>query len=143
MIGVGSRGPRGDEALDVPAGGPPSRAARTVRAARASWHELDLRAMDPKADRAAWVALSLVPGMGPASFAAALRAFGSARAALAAGPDLVSLIHQAPPDAAAYLRRQSAESVARTYAGVPRLLGACCGPISHPATRRSGTRRCR
>ncbi len=129
MIGVGSRGPRGEEALDALARGPASRAGRPIHAARASWHDLDLRAMDPFADRAAWVALSLVPGMGPASFAAALRAYGSARAALAAGPDLVPLIHRAPPDAAAHLRRQSGESVARTYAGVQRLLGACDGRV--------------
>lgn len=80
-------------------------------------------------DRAAWVALSLVPGMGPASFAAVLHAFGSARAALEAGPALVPLMHQAPPEAADHLRRHPARTASQSHARVERRLAACDGRI--------------
>lgn len=127
MIGVGSRGPNRDEE----AGPDPTPIALRPRLDRdrVSWHALDLRSIDPAADRASWVALSLVPGMGPASFAAVLHEHGSARAALEAGPALVPLIHQAPPEAAAYLRRYDGartEAVARRVASA---LAACQGRI--------------
>lgn len=59
MIGVGAAGPRGSH---EPAGG-----------MRAS-------------ERECWIALSLVPGIGPAGFAQLMRIHGSAGAAWAAGP---------------------------------------------------------
>ena len=120
MIGVGSRGPRDAEQVTV--------GARLERP-RVSWHELDLRTIDQASDRAAWVALSLVPGMGPAGFAAALHRFGSARAALDAGAELLPCIHRAPPSAADYLRRNIHARPAEVLARVERALAACAGRI--------------
>ena len=104
MIGVGSRGPLRAVADDALAG----RAAASTRGSRrgrGGWHDLDLRGID-RSDRAAWVALSLVPGMGPVSFGAILASHGSAAAALRAGEDLLPLIHRAGPETARALRRQ-------------------------------------
>ena len=73
MIGVGARAVSATEHQPEP-----------QRGRQASWHTLDLQALDGHAERAAWVALSLVPGMGPAGFAAVLHRYGSARDALRA-----------------------------------------------------------
>lgn len=101
MIGVGTREPG--------AGG--HGAATGPRPA--SWHTLDLRGLDGHAERAAWVALSLVPGMGPAGFAAVLHRYGSAQEAWRAGVELVPHIHRAPAAADAYLRLHAAQDPAR------------------------------
>ncbi|MEO8246224.1 MAG: DNA-processing protein DprA [Chloroflexota bacterium] len=99
MIGVGTRDPGTAERGVVP--------QRPV-----SWHALDLRGLDGPAERAAWVALSLVPGMGPAGFAAVLHRFGSAQAALRAGVELVPYIHRAPAAAAEHLRQHAGQDPA-------------------------------
>ncbi len=104
MIGVGPQGPRralADDSLR----GAGARITPRARGDRHGWHDLDLGAADP-ADRAAWVALSLVPGMGPVSFGAILAHYGTARAALRAGDELLPLIHRAGPETAHALRRQ-------------------------------------
>ncbi len=106
MIGVGTRGPLGADALVADAPRPPR---------PTSWHALDLRSIDREADRDAWLALSLVPGMGPAGFAAALHRWGSARAALAAGPALREVIQRAPADRGEPIRHPAA-GVARAIA---------------------------
>lgn len=68
MIGIGAGGPQG---------------RRAVGSSRAS-------------ERDHWIALSLVPGIGPASFAQLLRAHGSAAAAWAAGSEGLSGIARLP-----------------------------------------------
>ncbi len=105
MIGVGTRGPRrppADQQLHVPAGSPPPNGDGR---AKAGWHDLDLAAVG-RDDRAAWVALSLIPGMGPVSFGTILARHGTARAALRAGEALLPLIHRPGPDTLQALRRQ-------------------------------------
>lgn len=104
MIGVGSRGPLRAIADDAVDGTGVRRQGRS-RQRRRGWHDLDLRSVD-RSDRAAWVALSLVPGMGPVSFGAILAHHGTAREALRAGEELMPLIHRAGPDTAQALRRQ-------------------------------------
>ncbi len=98
MIGVGAGGPRGDDA----AGGWQPRLA-TVQGS--GWSGLQLEGLDPDGERPFWVALSLVPGIGPAAFAAILWRFGSARAAWQAGPALLRGIARLPDDAGAGLKR--------------------------------------
>jgi DNA processing protein len=68
VIGVSAAGPLGAES------GAPSRAAAIRR--------------DP-AERDAWISLASVPGVGPVTFKALVRRFGSAAAALDAGPKAV------------------------------------------------------
>jgi DNA processing protein len=121
MIGVGPRGPRRaipDEGADRPEGVPPLHVERVTRS-RPSWHDLDLAAM-PADDRPAWVALSLVPGMGPVGFAAVLARYGSARTALRAGEALLPLIRRAGPDTAPALRRAQREPPEQAMADVER-----------------------
>jgi DNA processing protein len=114
MIGVGTRDPGTAERAR---GGGPDRPA--------SWHTLDLHRLDGHAERAAWVALSLVPGMGPAGFAAVLHRYGSARDALRAGVELVPLLHRPPPSAGEHLRRHAGEDPA----GVLRHLESAVGKV--------------
>lgn len=120
MIGVGSRGPLGADALV---------ATEPRRPRSTSWHALDLRAIDRDADRDAWVALSLVPGMGPAGFAAALHRWGSARAALAAGAELREVIHRAPGAAGDGTRQQGSGTARALARRVARLVDEAGGRI--------------
>lgn len=64
---------------------------RSLRAG--SWSALDLARLDAEAERPAWLTLAAIPGVGPSSFARALRRFGSARAALA---QPVALLEEVP-----------------------------------------------
>jgi DNA processing protein len=82
----------------------------------AGWFDLDLAGLDREAEYPFWVAISLVPGVGPVGFARILHRYGSARAAWAAGPQLLSCLPRVPPDAAPglrRLRRAGASAVAR------------------------------
>ena len=80
-------------------------------------------------EREAWIALGSVPGVGPASFAAILRRFGDARAALAADPSLlVESVSRADAATLAGLRL-----VQRL--GIP----AAAGQLVEHARRASGT----
>jgi DNA processing protein len=72
VIGVGAAGPRKEA---EPAG------AGVLDFVAPGWRGLDLAAMDREAERPYWIALSLLPGMGPAGFARALHRFGTAQAA--------------------------------------------------------------
>ncbi|MGH2381439.1 MAG: DNA-processing protein DprA [Candidatus Limnocylindria bacterium] len=100
MIGVGSAGPTG-------------RSAGTLANGRAS-------------ERDAWIALSVVPGIGPAGFARLLARHGSAAAAWEAGPDgireLGHLGVQAPV-AVEEMRRRDPRLVARTLERVTERAG--------------------
>lgn len=71
----------------------------------AGWFDLDVAGLDREAERPYWVAISLVPGVGPVGFARILHRYGSARAAWAAGTQLLASLPRVPPDAAPGLRR--------------------------------------
>ena len=113
MIGVGAEGP---VAMPPVSGG--DRAADGNAAAsteRGGWMTLDLGRLDPRVEVPYWIALSLVPGIGPVGFARLLHRFGSAEAAWAAGPLLLDVLPRTTDDAGpvlARLRREGAEAVA-------------------------------
>jgi DNA processing protein len=86
------------------------------RSTPGSWLGLDLDSLDAEADRPYWIAISLVPGVGGVGFARMLARFGSARAAWAAGVELLDCLPRRPQEAAeglARLRGRGATSVAR------------------------------
>jgi hypothetical protein len=95
MIGVGAAGPL--------AQAPP--AASREGSQRGGWTGIDLGALDAEDELAYWVAISLVPGVGPVGFARMLRRFGTARAAWAAGSALLESLPRIPEDAAPALAR--------------------------------------
>jgi DNA processing protein len=82
------------------------------------WSAVDLSALDPTSEAPYWIALSLVPGVGPVGFARLLHRFGSARAAWAAGPSMLGELPRLPEDAAAALARLRREGVAAVAARV-------------------------
>ncbi len=117
MIGIGEAGPRGETVRPVLAALPVE---------HGGWSALDLAAIDPQDDRPFWIAVSLVPGVGPVGFARLLRRFGSARAAWAAGAGIFDELPRVPDDAAAglrRLRRRSATSIARAVEAATRQAG--------------------
>ncbi len=126
MIGVGTRDTGGTSAAAIT---PEPHRPRPAVERPTSWHALDLGSMDRERDRAAWVTLSLVPGMGPASFAAVLHRWGSARVALAAGEELVEQIHRAPPAARAFLRRHPITSAPETLRRVEAVAATAGGRV--------------
>jgi DNA processing protein len=111
VIGVG----RVDHSVKGPA--PANRHdAIPQRATGSGWLGLDLGALDPEAERPYWVAISLIPGVGPVGFGRILERYGSARAAWAAGPELLGCLPRLAPDSAIglrRLRRRGATTVAR------------------------------
>lgn len=92
MIGVGAR-------VDEP------RAAPANADERSGWRDISLTALDAVDERPFWIALSLVPGLGPVGFARLLQRFGSARRAWLAGPTLLDSLPRAGPEAGLALRR--------------------------------------
>jgi DNA processing protein len=122
MMGVGAAGPLGG---DGRASGGPGDGGPTHRLS-GRWESVDLRALDPDAERPYWIALSLVPGIGPVAFARLLERYGSARRAWAAGAALLDELPRRPPDAAEglrRLRRVGATSLARQVARALRHAG--------------------
>jgi DNA processing protein len=118
MIGVGANGP----VASPPAGGElaPHRLEMPVRHEHRGWATLDLTTLDPSSETPYWIALSLVPGVGPVGFARLLRRFGSARGAWAAGSGLLEELPRLPDDAGpalARLRREGVASVAQRVLG--------------------------
>jgi DNA processing protein len=118
MIGVGTAGPIGGEmALDPSASARPE-AATTLFAMpheRGAWSAIDPARFDAIDERPFWIALSLVPGIGPVGFARLLLRYGSARGAWSSGPELLAELPRLPDDAApalARLRRSSVEAIA-------------------------------
>jgi len=101
VIGVGTTGPRG---TDSRGDRTPARASAPSAPGR-GWTGIELAAIDPVEDRPYWLALSLVPGVGPVGFARLLRRYGTARAAWAAGVDLLAELPRVPEEAASSLRR--------------------------------------
>jgi DNA processing protein len=108
----------------------------------AGWAGLDLGRLDPEAERPYWVALSLVPGLGPVSFGRLLHRFGSARDAWLAGPALLTEVQRPPPEAHAALRRLRRPGVASVFQQVDGAVRAVQGRIltaldpSYPAALR-------
>jgi len=102
MIGVGSTDVR------LSADGEPSDGWR-------GWSGLDIGHLDPVAERPYWVALSLLPGLGPVSFGRLLHRFGSARAAWQAGAALLADVQRPPPEASETLRRLRRVGVESVY----------------------------
>lgn len=118
MIGVGARGPLVDAAAsnEESANGHAAPADRPAgfasdRLTRAGWAGLDLTGLDSGAEAPYWVALSLVAGVGPVGFARLLRRYGSARAAWAAGSNLLAELPRLPDEAAPSLARLRREGV--------------------------------
>jgi DNA processing protein len=66
---------------------------------------VDARSVDASAERPYWIALSLVPGIGPVSFARLLARYGSARRAWGAGARMLADVPRAPAGATDVLRR--------------------------------------
>ncbi|HET6381060.1 MAG TPA: DNA-processing protein DprA [candidate division Zixibacteria bacterium] len=79
------------------------------------WRDLDLSGLDPHAERPFWVALAQVPGIGPVGFATLLGQYGSARAAWAAGDDLLRHLPRSPDDARMALHRLRRAGVPAVY----------------------------
>ncbi|HLE58502.1 MAG TPA: DNA-processing protein DprA [Candidatus Limnocylindria bacterium] len=98
MIGVGKR-PADHVAAST------GRSDAALRATGGSWRGLDLRGLDVERERPFWVALSLVPGVGPVGFARLLAQHGSAEAAWKAGRRLLEGLPRIPDDATPTLDR--------------------------------------
>lgn len=101
MIGVGAAGARGPASAEPSGRTPASRASSEW----GGWTALDLDGLDAERERPFWVAISLVRGVGPVSFARLLHRHGSARAAWEAGLHLLDDLPRLPADAADSLRR--------------------------------------
>lgn len=127
MIGVGAKGPI---ASSAPAH---DLAAHRMRTPARSWHggwsAVDLSALDPASETPYWIALSLVPGVGPVGFARLLRRYGSGRAAWAAGASLLEELPRLPDDAAPALDRLRREGVAALAARVRRATNRAGGTV--------------
>ena len=111
MIGVGTKGAIAESLHDdkrQPAG----------RSRLGGWTGLDLAELDGESEAPYWIAVSLVPGVGPVGFARLLRRYGSARAAWDAGAALLEVLPRAPEDAAPALARLIRAGAARVAARV-------------------------
>ena len=98
MIGVGPAGPRPDEGSD-------RRPRPVATGSGAGWRGLALHRLAAADERPFWVAISLVPGLGPVAFARLLHRFGSGRAAWQAGPAILEELQRPTPEAPEALRR--------------------------------------
>lgn len=124
MIGVGANGP-------VPGGAPgsdrpPHASSSPARPSPGGWSAVDLSALDRAGEEPFWIALSLVPGVGPVGFARLLRRFGTGRAAWVAGASLLEALPRLPEDAAPALlrlRREGVTAVARRVQQAARRAG--------------------
>jgi DNA processing protein len=124
MIGVGASGPRGDGIRQLPR---PRHAEQSAFFdTDIGWGGLRLGELDPEAERPYWIAISLVPGIGPVGFARLLHRFGSARGAWAAGLAMLEGLPRPPDDAGTglgRLRRVGAVAVARRVQATLRAVG--------------------
>ncbi len=125
MIGVGTVGPRGEEAEEVTR--QPGRSHQLpLIGGGPGWQGLPLHALDAESERPYWIAISLIPGIGPVGFASILHRFGSAREAWAAGAVMLAGLPRLPADAAAglaRLRRTGPTAIARRVAAALRGVG--------------------
>ena len=89
MIGVGAAGPLGKA-------GSPRRGAHGLTVVQGEAHAA---VADEAAERAAWISLASVPGIGPVGFGGLLQRFGSAASALKAPAlDVVHLLPRSDPE---------------------------------------------
>jgi DNA processing protein len=121
VIGVGARGAVAQAEV---ATRPPER-----RLEHGGWTGIDLAALDPEAEAPHWIAISLVPGVGPVGFARLLRRYGSARNAWAAGPALLETLPRVPDDAAPALARLRREGAGRVASRIAAATRGCGGQI--------------
>ena len=117
MIGVSAAGPLGGEPI----------ARREAHGASADRGRRFPGTAGGEDERAAWIALAAVPGIGPAGFRALLRRFGSAHAALGRGSaSLLELLNR-PDDATRagldQIRREGPTPIARRLERAARLAG--------------------
>jgi predicted Rossmann fold nucleotide-binding protein DprA/Smf involved in DNA uptake len=123
VIGVGASGPRGDEIRQLPLARP---AAEAAYRAEAGWSRLRLGDLDVEAERPYWIAISLIPGIGPVGFARLLHRFGSARGAWEAGPAMLDGLPRLQDGAVGglvRLRRSGALALARRVQATLRGVG--------------------
>ncbi len=86
-------------------------------------------AAQPASEREHWIALSLVPGIGPATFWQLIARYGSATAAWRAGPDGMTALRRLAPEAVSGIASLQREP-AHAHAGrVARATGAAGGRI--------------
>lgn len=113
MIGVGAAGPLGDSESPEPG----ARGLTVVQGV----------GLDDASERAAWISLASVPGIGPVGFASLLRRFGNAAAAL--GAQATEVVRQLPrpdpetQDALTKLQQVGWERVARRLEQAARRVG--------------------
>jgi DNA processing protein len=127
MIGVGAEGPVGSSAPGHDR--QPRRLPTPARSPHGGWSAVDLSALDPASEAPYWIALSLVPGVGPVGFARLLRRYGSGRAAWAAGESLLEELPRLPDDAAPAFARLRREGVAAVAARVRRATHRAGGTV--------------
>lgn len=126
VIGVGWTGPRGpDRQLSL--AGDPDRPSGARDAGYAGGAAED--PSPPRADdRPYWIAISLIPGVGPVGFARIIQRYGNARAAWEAGVEMLACLPRAAEDAPLGMRRLMREGAEAAAARV------------EEASRRSGGR---
>ncbi len=113
MIGVGGDGAVGPR--------PASRAER--------WDDLDLRSIDAERDRPFWIALSLLPGLGPVAFARLLHRYGSAEAAWRHGAAVLDALERIPDGGEVAARRLLRERPASLAQSIQKAVRACGGHV--------------
>ena len=122
MIGVGAKGP-------VAAAAALASAQTRLHRDHGGWTGIELTELDREAEAPYWIAISLVPGVGPVGFARLLRRFGSAHAAWAAGPALLEALPRVPADAAPALARLRREGATRVASRITAATRRCDGMI--------------
>ncbi|HEX6139280.1 MAG TPA: DNA-processing protein DprA [Candidatus Limnocylindria bacterium] len=126
MIGVSAAGPLGADADGFL---PDERAPLRLRPSSEPARERVSDLLDPEEERQYWIAISLIPGIGPVSFTRILERFGSARAAWVAGTAMLSGLARLPAEAPEALHRLRRRGAAATAARVERRTRAAGGRV--------------
>jgi DNA processing protein len=105
MIGVGRAGAVREAEPSAAPAMVDEAVGRNAGRAWAGWSSLDLAVLDAADERPYWLALSLVPGIGPVSFGRILARHGSARRGWERGQALLTELDRVPAEAAGELRR--------------------------------------
>jgi len=130
VIGVGPAGPIvGATPEGAPGPAADGSSPRAQPRERGGWNTLELRDLDPMAERPFWVTLAQLPGVGPVGFARLLHRFGSARAAWAAGAELLTVLPRVADDGNAALRRLRREGPPAVLARVERATRLAGGEV--------------
>ncbi|HEX3220232.1 MAG TPA: DNA-processing protein DprA [Candidatus Limnocylindria bacterium] len=104
MIGVGTR----QEAIPQESGRSKRRLAPDEWV---GWRDVRMGHLDAEAERPYWIALSLLPGIGPVGFARLLARYGSAQAAWRAGGAALQVLPRQVPDAPLAFKRLARRGV--------------------------------